>query len=140
MLRGPSMMLMASLLLTLPAALSAQTWDGAAATGAGAASPEGEKDFCIPVSRIRETDVIDDRTILVRLYGGEYRRISLVSRCSGLRMSGGFAYDTRIPQLCKTEIIHPVGPVGATVAPAACAIREITVIGKEAAAGLAARN
>jgi hypothetical protein len=83
---------------------------GLAAAPAFAASDE----FCIMTQNIRETRAIDDQTILVRMTPGkEWRKISLVNRCSGLKTQG-FAYSTSINKLCKSDALRVIEPVGAT--------------------------
>lgn len=76
-----------------------------------AASPafaEGEKvgdtQMCIESHRIQSTQVLDHKTILVRMTPGQgYKRIDIKNRCSTLDKSTGFAYDTSINKLCKQD-------------------------------------
>lgn len=98
------------------------------------AQEAGDKgEFCIDTVRIDSTSVIDDRTILVEMVGrDDYRKITLANRCPGLKIAGGFAYDTRIPQLCRSEIIRPVS----TTLSASCAIDTIVKITPEEADAL----
>lgn len=83
---------------------------GLASGPASAASDE----FCIMTQNIRETRAIDDRTILVRMTPGkEWRKISLLNHCSGLRTQG-FSYSTSVNKLCKSDALRVIEPVGAT--------------------------
>ena len=79
--------------------------------------------FCIMTQNIRETRAIDDKTILVRMTPGkEWRKISLVNTCSGLRTQG-FSYATSVNKLCKSDALRVIEPVGAT-----CMIDKIETI------------
>lgn len=116
----------------LPTAALAQQEAKPAAGTAGA-----EAEFCIPLSQIDRTEVVDSRTILVRMVGGQQdRKITLVNRCPGLRFNG-FAHETSINRLCKTDPLRVIetNGVGAT-----CVIEAITPITKAEADALAKRG
>lgn len=82
-----------------------------------------EDQFCIMTQNIRETRAIDDKTILVRMTPGkEWRKISLINTCSGLRTQG-FSYSTSVNKLCKSDALRVIEPVGAT-----CMIDKIETI------------
>ena len=68
----------------------------------------GERKMCLDLVRIKETRILDDQTILLETYGGAVYISRLPARCSGLRMAGGFSYDTAISKLCKQDIITVV--------------------------------
>ncbi|HYC04961.1 MAG TPA: DUF6491 family protein [Azospirillaceae bacterium] len=79
------------------------------------------EEFCIDTSRIRQTTVIDAKTILVEMKGRkDWYRIDLVNRCPGLR-TDGFSYETSINRLCKTDPLRTVD----TPVPATCLISRI---------------
>lgn len=90
-------------------------------------------DFCIPLSQIARTTVVDARTILVRMRGKDQdRRITLVNDCPGLRFSG-FIHESSLDRLCRTDPLRVIEPQGFG---ATCAIRSITPITKAEADAL----
>jgi hypothetical protein len=60
---------------------------------------------CISTSRIRETDVIDDRTILFRMRGGDVYSNILDRECPGLGRNKRFMHETRGGRLCDIDTI-----------------------------------
>lgn len=100
---------------------------------AAAQDAEEKEPFCIDTRRIDRTTVIDNQTILVEMVGrDDFRKITLSSRCPGLKIAGGFSYETRLAKLCRTEIIRPVQePLAAP-----CAIDSIAAISPEEAEAL----
>ena len=65
------------------------------------AQPAASKSVCIQTYLIDHTQVLDDNTILFFMRGREVWKNSLPYRCSGLKMSGGFQYETSINQICS---------------------------------------
>jgi len=61
---------------------------------------------CIDLSRIRETDVIDDQTILFRMNGNKTYRNRLPHRCPMLGVADGFSYRTSLHRLCNVDGIR----------------------------------
>lgn len=56
---------------------------------------------CINIIRIDHTQVIDDRTILFYLKGGEVLSNTLLNDCVGLRLARrGFSYVARNDEIC----------------------------------------
>ena len=74
----------------------------------------GDTQQCIRLSSIDETPVIDDKTIAVRMKGGGYKRIDLLNKCSGLKIQGGFSHATSTNDLCTTDPLRVLEPVGST--------------------------
>ncbi len=108
------------LLATLIAAAGLAALHPSAATAQEPAAKAGEE-FCIDTSRIRQTTVIDAKTILVEMRSRrEWYRIDLVNRCPGLR-TDGFSYETSINRLCRTDPLRTVD----TPVPATCLISRI---------------
>jgi hypothetical protein len=61
---------------------------------------------CITTSRIRDTDIIDDRTIIFRMRGNrEVYRNYLPRECPGLERSDRFSHRTMNGQLCNIDTI-----------------------------------
>ena len=96
----------------------------------------GDTQQCVPLMSIDQTPVIDDKTILIKMKGrGGYKRIDLINRCSGLKMQEGFAHATSTNDLCTTDPLRVLEPVGAT-----CMIDKIVTIDEAEAKQLMARR
>lgn len=52
--------------------------------------------------------MLDDRTILFKMTGGETLVNNLPQRCPGLGFEKAFGYKTSLTQLCNTDIIWVV--------------------------------
>jgi len=68
----------------------------------------GKKESCVEVSRIKETRVLDDQTILFEMRGGAFYLNRLPVKCVGLKISGGFSYSTSFQKLCKQDSIKVI--------------------------------
>lgn len=68
----------------------------------------GERKMCLDVVKIKDTQILDDQTILFELYGGIVYISRLPISCDGLRAAGGFSYKTANGKLCKQETIRIV--------------------------------
>ena len=84
-------------------------WVAAVASPAMAADGNSS---CLDLARMRTTKPVDNRTIVVTLRDGSFRKIALASNCIGLKIQGGFAYETSISQLCPGDIITVLGGGG----------------------------
>ena len=69
------------------------------------ARPIGPPQDCVPLSRIRDSQVLDSRTIDFHLIGGSVFRSRLPHECPGLAFEERFAYRTSIDQLCSVDTI-----------------------------------
>lgn len=65
----------------------------------------GEAVDCISTNRIRNSRVLDDRTIDFEMDGGVVYRNVLPFSCSGLGFEQRFSYRLSTPQLCSVDII-----------------------------------
>ncbi len=63
-------------------------------------------DRCITVSRIANTEVLDDQNILFRMRGRDLYRNFLTRRCPGLGNREAFSYESRNGSLCRGDIIE----------------------------------
>jgi hypothetical protein len=90
---------------------------------------------CIDLQRMSTTRAVDNRTIVVTLRGGGYRKISLATTCFGLKIQDGFAYETSISKLCPGDIITVLGGGGDR-----CGIAEITPLNASEAKSLLAKR
>ena len=106
------------------------------ATAHAAGENVGDTQMCVPLMSIDQTPVIDDRTILIKMKGkGGYKRIDLVNRCSGLKFQEGFSHTTSTNDLCTTEPLRVLEPVGST-----CRIEKIVTIDEAEAKQLMAKR
>ncbi len=70
----------------------------------------GEKKMCLETSRIKESRILDDQTILFEERGGKFYINRLAVRSPGLKIAGGFSYSTSIAKLCTQDSIKVVSP------------------------------
>ncbi len=69
---------------------------------------------CIPASRIRSTEVIDDNTIIFRMRARNEAYVnSLPVRCPNLEREGRFTYQLRTGQICDDTTITVLELFGA---------------------------
>jgi|TARA_B100001250_G_scaffold72479_2_gene58939 hypothetical protein len=64
---------------------------------------EGQR--CIDTRRLRESYVVDDRSILFYMYGGDIYRNLLRRECFGLDRYNSFSYETSFYRLCNLDSI-----------------------------------
>lgn len=92
----------------------------------------GEVDQCIPLTRIKRTKAVDNRTIVVEMRGQDgWRKMETANRCIGLKIEDSFSYSTSLTQLCKGDIIRVLGTGGSS-----CGLAQITAISEEEAKAL----
>ena len=71
---------------------------------------EGER--CITTRNIRDTDILDARTILFRMRGGDYFVNYLRHDCPGLAREERFSYRTTGGRLCQVDTIRVLEQFG----------------------------
>lgn len=69
------------------------------------ATPDGKPEFCIPLSRIRQSHVRNDSVIDFEMMGGKYYRATIEGGCPGLGFEERFGYSTSLDRLCASDII-----------------------------------
>jgi hypothetical protein len=100
-----------------------------------AADAAGTTHQCVRLNQITDSPVIDDRTILLKLRGSDqFRRVDMRGTCSGMKFSG-IGHTTPTDELCTSNTIHVLQPVGAT-----CMIEKIVTIDKAEADSLMAKR
>lgn len=111
-----------------------------AATGVAAqeASPHQTLgDRCIRISRIFESQVIDEQTVILDMRGGPDLKMELADKCPGLRNHRGFSYSSSIDRLCAHgDVIRAIRDshgLGST-----CAIASFTPLTADESAALKA--
>jgi hypothetical protein len=89
---------------------------------------------CIDITRMRSSDVIDNRTIILKMRGGPDYKMTLAHRCPGLKMQKQWRHDAKsLAKLCEVDTIQV--PVGASsnaldTSYTPCIIESITEIPK----------
>jgi len=70
---------------------------------------------CLQISRVRNTKVLDDQTILFEMAGGDDFVNRLPRRCPSLGFEKRFAFKSRMNQYCSQDtitVITSMGPAG----------------------------
>ncbi len=57
--------------------------------------------ICLDPAFIDHTQIVDDSTILFHMKGGKVWKNTLASKCFGLKMQGGFAYEVQGGTICS---------------------------------------
>ncbi len=74
--------------------------------------PVGAAKNCISLRNIRNTRIVNDRTIDFHMGGGKVYRNTLPYSCSSLVIEDRFSYRTSMSQLCDVDIIHVLHSYG----------------------------
>jgi hypothetical protein len=89
---------------------------------------------CVSISRIRDTDIIDDESILFYMAGRRVYRNVLDRPCQGLERAGRFMYRTRSSQLCNSDTVQALQYWGQRISPGmTCFLGEFYPITREEA-------
>ncbi len=92
---------------------------------------------CIRTSRIFESRVIDETTVILDMRGGPDLKMELAGKCHGLRDHRGFSYSSSIGRLCANgDVIRAIRDsrgLGST-----CAISSFTPLTADESAALKA--
>ena len=73
-----------------------------------------EPDRCIPLNRVRRTEIIDDQTIVFYVSRNDAFINNLPRRCPGLRTNSRFMYEVNQSRLCETDWITVLERFGTT--------------------------
>jgi len=126
-----------SMLLLLALAVGGRVAADEPEAAAAAAAPEGEAtgsihvidegeliepvdrtpERCVATNRIRDTDVIDNQTILFEMAGGDWYSNVLDRSCPGLARANRFMYEVRSGRLCDIDLITVLEQRGAQLEP-----------------------
>ncbi len=74
----------------------------------------GDSRNCLMLSSVRDTDPLDDYTILVEASGGAVYLNELNGRCSGLGREGRYVRRSSSTNMCKGDIIRVIDSFGNT--------------------------
>jgi len=88
----------------------------------------GAAQGCVQLQNIRETKVVDDRTIDFILRDGKVLRNNLPNSCPQLGFERAFSYRTSITQLCSVDIITVIQQSGGIRTGASCGLGQFTPI------------
>jgi hypothetical protein len=89
---------------------------------------------CVTLTRVRRTEVVDDRNIFFHMRGGDIYHNVLPRRCAGLAREDRFSYETRIGKLCRMDMIRVLYSDGLGMREGQhCALGVFNKIDKEAA-------
>jgi len=106
----------------------------AAAAEATAGDVERESERCINTSRIRNTHVVDDKTILFYMRGGDVYRNTLRFDCPGLKRENRFSYRVTANRLCGVDSIRVLESFGGNLTPGvSCGLTEFYPISEDEA-------
>jgi len=75
----------------------------------------GESQNCLMLSAVRDTDALDDYTLLVEASGAAVYLNELNGRCTGLGREGRYVRRSSSSQMCKGDIIRVINSFGATL-------------------------
>ncbi len=100
--------------------------DSATQPAAGSAAVKAEEpvvgETCLSLASIRESRVIDDKTIDFIMNGGKIYRNTLPYACPSLGFEKAFGYSTSLSQLCSTDIIRVIHQGGGPRFGAGCGL------------------
>lgn len=96
--------------------------------------PGGKVESCVLLQNIRDTRVIDDRTIDFNMRNGDILRNELPMRCPQLGFERAFSYSTSISQLCSVDIITVLRQNAGIQRGASCGLGKFTPVAKVAKA------
>lgn len=74
---------------------------------------------CISLSRVDDTRIADEQTILFYMSNGDIYRNALPHRCPGLDRNATFMYRVPTTQLCSVDVITLLDDFGSRFMPAA---------------------
>lgn len=72
---------------------------------------------CVIVTRIDDTDAIDDQNIIFRMRGDQVYRNTLPRKCPGLQRENRIAYETASSRLCSIDTITVLEDFGVGLRP-----------------------
>lgn len=88
----------------------------------------GEPIGCVQLQNIRETRVVDDKTIDFYMRDGKVLRNNLPGSCPQLGFERAFSYSTSISQLCNVDIITVIQQSAGIRRGASCGLGMFTPI------------
>ncbi|WP_411820180.1 DUF6491 family protein [Hyphococcus formosus] len=75
----------------------------------------GESIYCLSLSSVRSTDVLDDHTILVTAQGGSVYMSELLGRCIGLGRERRYIHEATTNRMCRGDLIRVVSNFGTAI-------------------------
>lgn len=108
-----TLLILASLTLAMTAAAQDDAADADAAATADDIDREGER--CINVRAMKSTYVVDDRTVLFYMRGGDIYRNVLRYDCPRLKLENRFSYRVFANRLCNVDTITVLESFGGSL-------------------------
>ncbi len=120
--------------LALTAALASSVSVANAEDSTAPAASPAKTEKCLLINLIRQTRVIDDKTVLFYYSHNDIYKNALPHKCSGLGIDKAFAYKSSINQLCSVDTITPlVSSGGAYMEYSSCGLGSFERIDKATA-------
>jgi hypothetical protein len=112
-----------------------------AATGSLQESHDGHEGVhCLSLSRIQNSEVLDNQHIVFRVNGGKSFLSTLPHKCPGLSRHDPYMYRTSLNQLCDLDIITVLRDSGIGLMPeASCGLGRFYAIDEQGIEDLKAR-
>lgn len=79
---------------------------------------------CLYLPRVKDTDIIDNRSIIFHMRGGKNYLMQLEYECHGLKFDDSFYYRVSASRLCTTDVIT-------TRSGFSCPIQDFTLMEEE---------
>jgi hypothetical protein len=106
---------------------------GVAQDDAGADAP-GDMVNCVSLTRVINTRIVDEQTLLFYMRGGDIYRNVLPHRCPGLDRNSTFMYRVTTSQLCSVDVVTVLEDFGSRFMPgASCGLGRFQQISEAAA-------
>lgn len=122
------------IILCLPLALPA------VAEKAPTEDTQSRSERCISISRISDTEVIDEQTIAFHMLGRDIYLNKLPRRCPGMNFGRAIGYRTHAGQLCNLDTITVIDSFGGVQRGPTCGLGHFTLISEDALKALKAER
>ena len=90
----------------------------------------GERESCIPLRQIRNTQILDSTRILVFALDGSVYLNELPQPCVSLNPHRAFKYDTSLSRLCDVDIITVFQPGPPVLEMGSCGLGQFELLKK----------
>lgn len=90
----------------------------------------GQYETCLNNSQIRETRILNNRQILVKM-NGDRAYLAEPKRCNGLSKGVALSYDASLNQLCNTTIIRLIDTSSPVASRGSCSIERFEKLEKK---------
>ncbi len=77
----------------------------AAISVSAASAADTPRQTCVRLNQIDQSPAVDDRTVLLEMKNGSFKRVDLMGPCLGITMSG-FIHQTHSDDLCSSDTLQ----------------------------------